>query len=88
MPGFIGPWEIVLLVLVLVAAFGMKRLPEIGRLLGKGAREAAREASELRQAMSPVDESKTTPAVDAAAEKEHAGLPPPSAKSALRSLLD
>jgi sec-independent protein translocase protein TatA len=87
-PGFIGPWEIVLLVLVLVAVFGMKRLPELGRSLGKGAREAAREARELRQAMSPADEPKATLAVDAAAEKEQSGLPPPTTKSALRSLLD
>lgn len=35
----IGPWEIVLLVLIIVLVFGARRLPEIGRGLGKGMRE-------------------------------------------------
>jgi sec-independent protein translocase protein TatA len=39
MPSFIGPWEIILLVLVLLLIFGPKRVPEIGRSLGKGMRE-------------------------------------------------
>ena len=88
MPGFIGPWEIVLLVLVLVAVFGMKRLPELGRSLGKGAREATREARELRQAMSAADEEKPEPVAGTAAAEKQSELPPLSAKSALRSLID
>ncbi len=39
MPSFVGPWEIILLVLVLLLIFGPKRVPEIGRSLGKGMRE-------------------------------------------------
>ncbi len=35
----IGPWEIVILVLVILLVFGARRLPEIGRGLGKGMRE-------------------------------------------------
>jgi sec-independent protein translocase protein TatA len=35
----IGPGEIVLLLLVALLLFGAKRLPEIGRSLGKGMRE-------------------------------------------------
>jgi sec-independent protein translocase protein TatA len=37
--GWLGPWEIVILVLVLLLVFGPKRIPEIGRGLGKGMRE-------------------------------------------------
>jgi sec-independent protein translocase protein TatA len=39
MPGFIGIQEIVLLVVLLLLVFGAKRLPELGRSLGRGMRE-------------------------------------------------
>jgi sec-independent protein translocase protein TatA len=39
MPGFIGMPEILLLGLVALLLFGPKRLPEMGRGLGKGLRE-------------------------------------------------
>ena len=37
--GNIGPWEIILLLLLALLLFGAKRLPEIGRSLGSGMRE-------------------------------------------------
>lgn len=37
--GNISVWEIVLLLLVVLLVFGPKKLPEIGRSLGRGARE-------------------------------------------------
>ena len=39
MPGFIGLPEIILLGLVVLLVFGPKRLPEMGRSLGRGLRE-------------------------------------------------
>jgi len=39
MPGFIGMPEIILLGLLALILFGPKRLPEMGRGLGKGLRE-------------------------------------------------
>jgi sec-independent protein translocase protein TatA len=39
MPGFVGLPEILLLGLVALVLFGPKRLPEMGRGLGKGMRE-------------------------------------------------
>ena len=39
MPGFIGMPELILLGLVALLVFGPKRLPEMGRGLGKGMRE-------------------------------------------------
>jgi sec-independent protein translocase protein TatA len=39
MPGFIGFPELLLLGLVALVLFGPKRLPEMGRGLGKGLRE-------------------------------------------------
>jgi sec-independent protein translocase protein TatA len=35
----VGPWEIIILVVVLLLIFGSRRLPEIGRSVGKGMRE-------------------------------------------------
>ena len=39
MPGWISPWELFILLFVAILFFGPKRLPEIGRSLGKGIRE-------------------------------------------------
>jgi sec-independent protein translocase protein TatA len=39
MPGWIGPWELAILLIVVLLVFGPKRLPEMGRSLGKGLRE-------------------------------------------------
>jgi sec-independent protein translocase protein TatA len=38
-PGWIGPGEIVILLIVALLVFGPKRLPEMGRSIGKGMRE-------------------------------------------------
>ena len=37
--GNIGVWEIALVLLVLLLLFGPKRLPEMGRMMGRGMRE-------------------------------------------------
>ncbi|MFQ5890281.1 MAG: twin-arginine translocase TatA/TatE family subunit [Gemmatimonadota bacterium] len=37
--GNLGMWEILLILFVLLLLFGAKRLPEIGRSLGRGIRE-------------------------------------------------
>lgn len=39
MPGFIGLPELLLLGLVVLLVFGPKRLPEMGRSMGRGMRE-------------------------------------------------
>jgi sec-independent protein translocase protein TatA len=39
MPGFVGMPELLLLGLVALLVFGPKRLPEMGRSLGRGMRE-------------------------------------------------
>jgi sec-independent protein translocase protein TatA len=35
----VGPWEIILLLLLALLLFGAKRLPEIGKSMGRGLRE-------------------------------------------------
>ena len=39
MPFGISAWELLILLLVVLLVFGPKRLPEMGRSLGKGMRE-------------------------------------------------
>jgi sec-independent protein translocase protein TatA len=39
MPGFIGVPELIILFAVLLLIFGPKRIPEMGRSLGRGMRE-------------------------------------------------
>jgi sec-independent protein translocase protein TatA len=39
MPFGISVWELMILLLVILLVFGPKRLPEMGRQLGKGMRE-------------------------------------------------
>lgn len=51
--GSIGPWEIVLLLLLALLLFGAKRLPEIGRSLGSGMREFKDSVSGVKRDMDP-----------------------------------
>jgi sec-independent protein translocase protein TatA len=38
-PGWVGPGEIIILLIVALLVFGPKKLPEMGRSIGKGMRE-------------------------------------------------
>ena len=54
MPFGIGIWELLILLLVLLLVFGPKRLPEMGRQLGKGMRE-------FKDSVTGVEEAVTSP---------------------------
>ena len=47
MLGGIGPWEIVVVLLVLAVIFGASRIPEIGSNLGKGIKNLKKSFSEV-----------------------------------------
>ena len=64
MPGWIGPWELAILLLVVLLVFGPKRLPEMGRSLGKSMRE-------FKDSIGGKDEQPS-------AEAPPAELPPPA----------
>ena len=39
MPSWIGPWELLIVLAVVILIFGPKRVPQAGRSLGRGMRE-------------------------------------------------
>jgi sec-independent protein translocase protein TatA len=53
MPFGISIWELMILLVVLLLVFGAKRLPEMGRSLGKGMRE-------FKDAVTGAEDSMTT----------------------------
>ena len=62
MPGWIGLPELIVLLVVLLLIFGPKRLPEIGRSLGRGMREFKDSVT-----------GKDAPSVAAPSDNEYAG---------------
>jgi sec-independent protein translocase protein TatA len=66
MPGWIGPWEIAILLVIVLLVFGPKRLPEMGKSLGRGMRE-------FKNSITGKDDDEETPAelpVQASAKAE------------------
>jgi sec-independent protein translocase protein TatA len=53
--GGIGIWEIVLLVVLAILLFGVKKLPELGRSAGRGLREFKDNVADFKK---PVEEVK------------------------------
>ena len=62
MPFGISIWELMILLLVLLLVFGAKRLPEMGRSLGKGMREFKEGVTGVEQAVDTTTPTPTTPA--------------------------
>jgi sec-independent protein translocase protein TatA len=70
--GSLGGWEILIILVVLVALFGAKRLPDMARSIGQSARVFKGEMKGLRE------DDKTTPQVprtDAAQDDRSARRP-------------
>ena len=71
----VGPWEIILLLLLALLLFGAKRLPEIGRSMGRGMREFKDSVSGMDDArydreLAPPLGTQHTPAPAAPRERE------------------
>ncbi len=59
--GSLGPFEIILIFLVILLVFGAKRIPEIARGLGKGIREFKSATTEIKNELT-VDTNHIRPA--------------------------
>ena len=75
MPFGISIWELMILLVVLLLIFGAKRLPEMGRSLGKGMRE-------FKDGVTGVEESVKTTTPTPAPSQELPAAPPEPAASA------
>ena len=73
MPGWIGPWEIAILLVIVLLVFGPKRLPEMGRSLGKGMREFKNSVTGKDEDAAPVElpaETEQKEPVSASSERD------------------
>ena len=66
-----GPWQILLLIVVLVLVFGSKKLPELARALGKAKGEFKKGTAEGDALLKDEEEAKAKP-VEQAKEAEKA----------------
>ena len=73
MPGSLGGWELIIILVVVLVIFGPRRLPEMGRSLGKAIREFKSAGKEVqREFTESVDtDSKNAGAGSDLAENNH-----------------
>ncbi len=45
----IGPWELILILIIALVIFGPAKLPEVGQALGKGLREFRKASSSVKE---------------------------------------
>ncbi len=65
--GALGGWEIIVILIVVLVVFGPKRLPEMGRSLGKAIREFKSAGKGIQQEMTEAidgDSDSTKPSND------------------------
>ncbi len=84
----VGPTEIIIVLVVALLVFGPKRLPQMGRSLGRGVREFRKAADELKDSFSPGDDAtRVTPppppsAAPTPSDAAEEAPPPPPASGA------
>ena len=67
--GIVGPWQIVIIALVILLLFGGKKIPELMKGLGKGVKSFKEGVSEVeKEVEKPVEEAK--PAEEEKTDKE------------------
>ncbi len=67
-----GPWQILLFVVVLVLLFGSKKLPELARALGKAKGEFKKGTAEGEALIKAEEEEEKAKALEKAKESEKA----------------
>ncbi|MEM3476433.1 MAG: twin-arginine translocase TatA/TatE family subunit [Candidatus Bathyarchaeia archaeon] len=54
---FIGPWEIILAIVIILILFGPKKLPELAKSIGQAIREYKKATKEISE---PIEEVRQT----------------------------
>ena len=63
-PLFIGTWELVLIILVIVLIFGGKKIPELMKGVGKGVKSFKEGMNEIEDQVNQADPAKPAPKSD------------------------
>ncbi len=66
MPFNVGPWELLLILGLLLLLFGAKRLPEMGAAMGKGIREFKKNISDVKHELDRPETEVSTRPIDSA----------------------
>ena len=74
MPFGISVWELMILLVVLLLIFGAKRLPEMGRSLGKGMREFKDSVTGVEEAVSTTTPTAPPTGLPAASDRKSTRL--------------
>jgi sec-independent protein translocase protein TatA len=75
----VGPTELIVILIVALVVFGPKRLPEIGRTLGRSLQEFRRASNDLRQELErgitdePVTGTSTSPSTSPSTQPDDQG---------------
>jgi len=69
-PLVFGPWEIVLIVLVVVLIFGGKKIPELMKGVGKGVKSFKEGLNEVEDQVNQADSAKPAPKSDETPKSE------------------
>jgi sec-independent protein translocase protein TatA len=68
--GVIGPWQVVIIALVILLLFGGKKIPELMKGLGKGVKSFKEGMNEIEDQINQADESLKKDGNDDAAPKQ------------------
>ena len=63
-PLFIGTWELVLIILIIVLIFGGKKIPELMKGVGKGVKSFKEGMNEIEDQVNQADPAKPAPKSD------------------------
>lgn len=66
--GPIGWPELIIILVIILVIFGPKRLPEVGRSLGKGLREFRKSSNEIKEQLT--EEKQAPPTIDKTEAKD------------------
>jgi TatA/E family protein of Tat protein translocase len=79
--GPIGVWEMVIILIIALIVFGPRKLPELGRSLGKSLREFKSASNELRNTLDDEIRVEERRPPKATAPKTDPAAPPPSGEA-------
>jgi len=68
MPWNLGPWELIIILFIVLLIFGAKRLPEMGKSLGSGIREFKKSISAIND--EDDDDAKDSKKIEGKSEKD------------------